>query len=92
MSGGKLGVLVLEDDEGLRSQYRWLLSDYQVLESADRAAARKIALRERPGIAIVDLGLPPDPDGASEGLAAVTELLEAAPETKIIVVTGNESR
>ncbi|HEX4081209.1 MAG TPA: PEP-CTERM-box response regulator transcription factor [Rhizomicrobium sp.] len=92
MSGGKPGVLVLEDDEGLRSQYRWLLSDYQVLESGDRAAARKIALRERPGIAIVDLGLPPDPDGASEGLAAVTELLEAAPETKIIVVTGNESR
>jgi two-component system NtrC family response regulator len=92
MSGGKPGVLVLEDDEGLRSQYRWLLSDYQVLESGDRAAARKIALRERPGIAIVDLGLPPDPDGASEGLAAVAELLEAAPETKIIVVTGNESR
>jgi two-component system NtrC family response regulator len=92
MSGGKPGVLVLEDDEGLRSQYRWLLSDYHVLESGDRASARKIALRERPGIAIVDLGLPPDPDGASEGLAAVAELLEAAPETKIIVVTGNESR
>jgi two-component system NtrC family response regulator len=92
MSGDKLVVLVLEDDEGLRSQYRWLLSDYHVLESGDRVAARKIALRERPAIAIVDLGLPPDPDGASEGLAAVTELLEAAPETKVIVVTGNESR
>jgi two-component system NtrC family response regulator len=85
-------ILVVEDDEGLRSQYRWLLGDYRVLEAGDRPAAKEIALRERPGIAIVDLGLPPDPDGASEGLATVTELLEAAPETKIIVVTGNESR
>jgi two-component system NtrC family response regulator len=86
------GVLVLEDDEGLRSQYRWLLSDYRVLEAGDREAAKEIVRHEHPGLAIVDLGLPPDPDGASEGLAAVAELLEIAPETKIIVVTGNESR
>ncbi|MGH6878045.1 MAG: PEP-CTERM-box response regulator transcription factor [Rhizomicrobium sp.] len=92
MSGAQPAILILEDDEGLRSQYRWLLADYRVLEAGDRAAAKEIALREHPGIAIVDLGLPPDPDGASEGLAAVTELLEAAPETKIVVVTGNESR
>jgi two-component system NtrC family response regulator len=92
MSGGVPDVLVLEDDEGLRSQYRWLLSDYRVLEAGDRETAKEIAVRERPGLAIVDLGLPPDPDGASEGLAAVVELLEIAPETKIIVVTGNESR
>jgi len=92
MSEQKRCVLVLEDDEGLRSQYGWLLSDYRVLEAGDRKTAREIALRERPGIAIVDLGLPPDPDGASEGLAAVADLLEVAPETKIIVVTGNESR
>ncbi|HTT84149.1 MAG TPA: PEP-CTERM-box response regulator transcription factor [Rhizomicrobium sp.] len=92
MNGGKSVILVLEDDEGLRSQYRWLLSDWRILEAGDRKAATEITLKERPGIAIVDLGLPPDPDGASEGLAAVSELLSAAPETKIIVVTGNESR
>ncbi len=92
MSHAEPAVLVLEDDEGLRSQYRWLLSDYRVLEAGDREQAKQIAAREHPGLAIVDLGLPPDPDGASEGLAAVAELLEIAPETKIIVVTGNESR
>jgi two-component system NtrC family response regulator len=92
MSAERNVVLVLEDDDGLRSQYRWLLSDYRVLEAGDRKSAREIALKERPGIAIVDLGLPPDPDGASEGLAAVAELLDVAAETKIIVVTGNESR
>lgn len=92
MSEPKRGILVLEDDEGLRSQYRWLLSDYRVFEAGDRGAAKDIASRERPGIAIVDLGLPPDPDGATEGLAAVNDLLEAVPETKVIVVTGNEAR
>lgn len=92
MSEGRRSILVLEDDDGLRAQYRWLLSDYRVLEAGDRSTAKQIALRENPGIAIVDLGLPPDPDGASEGLAAVSDLLEAVPQTKIIVVTGNESR
>ncbi len=92
MTGEKLSILVVEDDDGLRSQYRWLLSDYHVLEAANRAQAREIAERVHPALAVVDLGLPPDPDGASEGLAAVAELLSAVPETKIIVVTGNESR
>ncbi|HEX4159692.1 MAG TPA: PEP-CTERM-box response regulator transcription factor [Rhizomicrobium sp.] len=92
MSGSQPAILVVEDEEGLRSQYRWLLADYRVLEAGERSTAKEIMLRDRPGIAIVDLGLPPDPDGASEGLAAVSELLDAAPETKIIVVTGNESR
>ncbi|HEX3665459.1 MAG TPA: PEP-CTERM-box response regulator transcription factor [Rhizomicrobium sp.] len=92
MSATGPAILVVEDDDGLRSQYRWLLSDFRVMEAGERKTAIEIARTEPPGIAIVDLGLPPDPDGASEGLATVVELLEAAPETKIIVVTGNESR
>ena len=92
MSKEKLGLLIVEDDEGLRSQYRWLLSDYRVMEADNRAQAREIAAREHPALAIVDLGLPPDPDGASEGLAAVADILSVGPETKIVVVTGNESR
>ena len=85
-------ILVVEDDEGLRSQYRWLFEEYHVLEAGDRKSAIEIAERESPGLAIVDLGLPPDPDGASEGLATVGALLEAVPQMKIIVVTGNETR
>jgi two-component system NtrC family response regulator len=92
MSEPAASIILVEDDEGLRSQYRWLLSEYRVLEAGDRASAKEIVRREHPALAIVDLGLPPDPDGASEGLAAVLELLELAPETKIVVVTGNESR
>jgi two-component system NtrC family response regulator len=40
----------------------------------------------------LDLGLPPDADGASEGLATLQQILEAAPDTKVIVVSGNDDR
>ncbi len=43
-------------------------------------------------VAILDLGLPPDPDGASEGLATLSEIRELAPATKVIIATGNETR
>ena len=43
-------------------------------------------------MAIVDLGLPPDPDGASEGLAILADILAIAPATKVIIATGNETR
>jgi two-component system, NtrC family, response regulator len=48
--------------------------------------------KERPPVVIMDLGLPPDPDGVSEGFATVEAVLHIAPETKIIVVTGNGER
>ena len=48
--------------------------------------------REAIPVAILDLGLPPDPDGASEGLATLTEILAIAPATKVIIATGNETR
>jgi two-component system NtrC family response regulator len=92
MSESRATILVLDDDEGIRTQYRWLLSQHKVLTAGNRQQAVEAFERERPAIAIVDLGLPPDPDGASEGLATVEQLLKIAPETKIIVVTGNENR
>ena len=92
MNAPKPSILVVDDDEGVRTQYRWLLSDYRVLSAGDRATAVEAFENARPAVAIVDLGLPPDPDGATEGLATVKQLLSIAPEAKIIVVTGNEDR
>ena len=40
----------------------------------------------------LDLGLPPDPTNASEGLRALTEIMTFRPATKVIVVTGNDDR
>jgi two-component system NtrC family response regulator len=85
-------LLIVEDDEGLRSQYRWAFPACEVLMAGARPMAVAIVQKERPPVVIMDLGLPPDPDGVSEGFATVEEVLHIAPETKIIVVTGNGER
>jgi two-component system, NtrC family, response regulator len=92
MASDKSRMLILEDDEGLRRQYRWALSDYELLLASTREEALTLARGAPPQVAIVDLGLPPDPDGASEGLAALEGLRQLAPDCKVIIATGNEAR
>ncbi|MGN6514751.1 MAG: PEP-CTERM-box response regulator transcription factor [Rhizomicrobium sp.] len=91
MSEAGATILVLDDDKGICTQYRWLLSGHRVVAAFDREEAVSLFTREQPAAAIVDLGLPPDPDGASEGLAAVSQFLQIYPHTKIIVVTGQDT-
>jgi two-component system NtrC family response regulator len=85
-------LLVVEDDEGLRSQYRWAFPSYEVVMAGARQAAVASVQKEHPPVVIMDLGLPPDPDGVSEGFAAVEEVLRIVPDTKVVVVTGNGER
>ncbi len=87
MSADKL--LIVEDDPGLQKQLRWCFENYEVITAEDRSAAMAQLRRHEPMVVLQDLGLPPDPDGTSEGMATVSEMLAAAPHTKIIVVTGN---
>ena len=92
MPSGKNGLLIVEDDPGLASQLRWALGDYEVQVATDRPSALAALRRFSPPVVTLDLGLPPDPANASEGLAALEEILALAPETKVIVVTGNDDR
>ncbi len=85
-------LLIVEDDEGLCSQYRWAFPTCDILMAHARPQAVALVKREYPPVAIMDLGLPPDPDGVSEGFATLTEVLRIAPQTKVIVVTGNGER
>jgi len=85
-------LLVVEDDKGLQSQLRWAFDDFEVEISGDRAEAVKLFRRVQPGVVLLDLGLPPDPGGVSEGLATLRDILSLAPETKIIIVTGDDDR
>jgi two-component system NtrC family response regulator len=85
-------ILLVEDDGGLRTQLSWALDSFDVVTADERAKAVRIIQDERLPVVILDLGLPPDPDGASEGLQTIREILAIAPETKIVVSTGNESR
>ncbi len=85
-------LLIVEDDVGLQSQLRWCFDDFEVLIAGDREEAITHIRRHQPVVVTLDLGLPPDPGGVSEGLATLEEILTLAPSTKIIVVTGDNDR
>jgi len=85
-------ILVVEDDPGLQKQMKWSFDDFEVFIAGDRKEALKILAKEHPPVVTVDLGLPPDPEGSTEGLATVEDILSAAPNTKVIVVSGNDER
>ncbi|SHE22012.1 PEP-CTERM-box response regulator transcription factor [methanotrophic endosymbiont of Bathymodiolus puteoserpentis (Logatchev)] len=85
-------LLVVEDDLGLQKQFKWSFPAYQVVIAGDRESAIDALRRYTPSVVTLDLGLPPDPANASEGLATLKEILELAPKTKVIVVTGNDDR
>ncbi len=91
-NNNKKTLLIVEDDPGLQKQLKWSFENYQTIIAGDRQEAIAALRRYQPPVVTLDLGLPPDPANASEGLAALKELLELAPETKIIVVTGNDDR
>src|SRR5436309_5166152 len=92
MSPNPKPVVLVGDDAELLRQLRWAFSDLKVFPAGTRQEAIDIVRREPIPVAILDLGLPPDPDGASEGLATLTEILAIAPATKIVIATGNETR
>lgn len=92
MNGTHKVLLVVEDDPGLQSQMRWCFDDYEVAISGDRTDAINQFRRHQPGVVLLDLGLPPDPGGVTEGLATLTQILSMAPTTKIIIVTGDNDR
>jgi two-component system NtrC family response regulator len=85
-------LLIVDDDPGLLRQLRWAFSDHKVYPASTRQEATDLVRKEPVPVAIVDLGLPPDPDGASEGLAILADILAIAPATKVIIATGNETR
>src|ERR687893_85703 len=85
-------LLIVEDDEGLQRQLRWAYDDYEVLVASDRAAAIDLVRSEEPAVVTLDLGLPPDPDGVSEGFAVLEAILSLRPQTKVIVASGHGAR
>ncbi len=85
-------LLIIEDDPGLQKQLKWSFEKYQTIIAGDRKEAITALRRFTPSVVTLDLGLPPDPANASEGLETLKEILQLAPTTKIIVVTGNDER
>ncbi len=85
-------LLVVEDNPGLQKQLKWSFEGCKVHLAGDRASALALLQQYRMPVVTLDLGLPPEPANASEGLATLEEILKFAPHTKVIVVTGNDDR
>ncbi|MBP6030548.1 MAG: PEP-CTERM-box response regulator transcription factor [Sphingobium sp.] len=85
-------LLIVEDDLGLQRQLRWAYEDVDIVCAASRAEAIDVLRAEEPDVVTLDLGLPPDPDGTTEGFATLAEILALKPDTKIIVASGHGAR
>ena len=86
-------VLIVDDDEEIRTQMKWAISDdYHVLMAGDRASAMEAVRRERPEVVLLDLGLPPHPNAATEGMVLLSGIQAFAHETKVIIVSGQSER
>lgn len=86
-------ILIVDDDEQIRKQIKWALSDdFSVFSAGDRSTALEIFREEQIPVVLLDLGLPPHPRDAVEGLQALDEMIELDPLAKIIIVSGNSER
>jgi two-component system NtrC family response regulator len=86
-------LLITDDDEGIRLQLKYALQPhFDVRFAASRREALDQATAFEPSVLLLDLGLPPDTDGASEGLKTLESLLHARPRMKVVILTGNSQR
>ena len=85
-------LLIVEDNEAALGQLRWTFEDYDLATAGDRPAALQHLRSTVFPVVLLDLGLPPHSEGASEGLATLREILRQTPHAKVIVVTGREER
>ncbi len=92
MADRKPVLLVIEDDPGLQAQLKWAYDDFEVVIAGDRDSAIAALRSEAPGVVTLDLGLPPDPDGTSEGFAVLDAIMALKPDTKVIVASGHGAR
>jgi two-component system NtrC family response regulator len=92
MTGKPRSLLIVEDDPALQKQMRWSFDQYETLVADDREGALNQMRRHAPAVVTMDLGLPPDADSVSEGFRLLEQLLAIAPDTKVIVLTGQNDQ
>lgn len=82
-------ILIIDDDEEIRTQMKWALAkDYEVAQGGDRPEAVAAFRKMRPDAVLLDLGLPPNPNDPSEGMATLSELLGIDRSLKIVIISG----
>lgn len=86
-------LLVVDDDEEIRTQMKWALTkEYEIVMAGDRAQALEQFQAHRPAVVLLDLGLPPNPATPEEGLATLSELLALDQQVKVVIITGQAEK
>jgi two-component system NtrC family response regulator len=85
-------LLIVEDDLALQKQIKWSLDQFESVTADERESALNQLRQHAPAVVTMDLGLPPDADGVTEGFKLLTQMLAAAPEVKVIVLTGQNGQ
>ena len=92
MTEARRSLLIVEDDPALQKQMQWAFDQYETVVADDRESALAQLRRYEPAVVTMDLGLPPQPDDPTEGLRLLEEIHGLAPDTKVIVLTGQNDR
>jgi two-component system NtrC family response regulator len=86
-------VLIIDDDEEIRTQMKWAVAaDYEVVMAGNRRSALEAFRKQRPVVVMLDLGLPPSPHDTSEGMATLAGLLTLERSAKVIIISGQSDR
>jgi len=85
-------LLIVEDDAALQKQMVWAFDQYETVVASDRESAIAQVRRHEPAVVTMDLGLPPAPDDPAEGFLLLEEMHALVPNTKVIVLTGQNDR
>jgi len=92
MNDKRRTLLIVEDDPALQKQMCWAFDAFETVVANDRESAITQLRRHEPAVVTMDLGLPPAPDDGVEGFRLLGEMLALAPDTKVIVLTGQHDR
>ncbi len=92
MTDKRRTLLIVEDDPALQKQMRWAFDQFETVVANNREEAIAQLRRHEPAIVTMDLGLPPAPDDVTEGFRLLGEILALAPDTKVVVLTGQHDR
>ena len=86
-------ILIVDDDDDVRMQMKWALSQhYNVCLAEDRSTALEVLQKDKPRAVTLDLGLPPSPRDTREGLLTLDNMLQFDPLLKVLVVTGQDEK
>jgi len=84
-------LLVIDDDEGIQTQIKWGIEGFEIVTANSRQNAIEQFEEHHPSVVTLDLGLPPDVEGTSEGFAILDAILLREPNAKVVVVSGSDA-